>query len=101
MLPNVAAHRILFFLFLEASYTVLTLLAASLMLKFDYAQAKPAKKPQAPQSQLRQLLDAPIYYLSFRMHITASGAGSTQGENPSSSSVSLTRDVENTITLAG
>src|SRR5436309_2064389 len=71
------------------------------MLKFDHAQAKPAKKPQAPKSQLRQLLDAPIYYLNFKMHITASGAGSTQGENPSSSSVSLTRDIENTITLAG
>lgn len=80
---------------------MLTLLAVSLLMKMDYAQAKPAKKPQAAKSQLRQLLDAPVYYLSFRMHITAAGAGSTQGGLPSSYSVSIMRDVEGDITLGG
>ena len=80
---------------------MLTFIAVLALSGFDHKQAKPPQKPQPAKSQLRQLLDAPIYYLNFKMHITASGAGSTQGELPSSYSVSLTRDVENMITLAG
>jgi hypothetical protein len=80
---------------------VLTLIAVLALVGCDHNQAKPAQRQQPARTQLRQLLDAPVYYLTFRMHITASGAGAAQGAIPSSYSASITRDVEGDITLGG
>ena len=85
---------------------MLILVAASLLLSFrapSPAHLPQAKKPAPtkPQDPIRKWMDAPVYYMSYHMHFdgSLSSSGNVAG-SPASGTVTETRDVDGTITLA-